>query len=170
MDKSYAEYERIMHALVIGSVQDLETLASQVPSFPQGVDSFLGRRWITNAIGSGSKRSVMWMLAKGVDLAFVDTGFSPLHSAIDREQDDRYEVLEALLKAGAPVNTRGINGWTPAHRAAAHEDIDALKILIRYKADLNERTNIDDYATPLEEAQNLGRIKSVEFLKSLEVS
>ena len=51
--------------------------------------------------------------------------------------------------------------------AAAREDIEALKILIKHGADLTVRTNIDDYATPLEEAQILGRTKSVDFLRGI---
>jgi hypothetical protein len=51
--------------------------------------------------------------------------------------------------------------------AAAREDIEALKILIKHGADLNVRTHIDDYATPLEEAQILGKTRSVEFLKNV---
>jgi ankyrin repeat protein len=55
-----------------------------------------------------------------------------------------------LLKAGAPVNRKGINDWTPAHMAAARYDVGVLRLLVRYSADLAIRTDIDDYATPLE--------------------
>jgi len=164
----YAEYNRIMGVLANGSRDDLDALSREVSSFPDGVDDFIGRRWIINAIDCGSKLAVMWILGEGVELAFCDEeGGTPLHAAIDRKRDDCHEVLEALLMAGAPVNAHGTNDWTPAHLAAAREDIEALKILIDHGADLTIRTNIDDYATPLEEARILGRTKSVEFLKGI---
>ncbi|MBX7102554.1 MAG: ankyrin repeat domain-containing protein [Gemmataceae bacterium] len=167
MDAIYAEYDRIMRILANGSREDLEALSREIASFPHGVADFIGDHWITNAIGSGSKESILWMLDKQVDLAIRDTGYTVLHCAIERDRDDRLEVLEALLVAGAPVNAHGINDYTPAHLAANLEDIEALKILIRHGAELTERTTIDDYATPLEEAENLGRMKSVEFLKGI---
>ena len=108
------------------------------------------------------------MLENGVNLLFRDEeGYTVLHSAIDREQEDRHYVLDALLSAGADVNAHGTNDWTPAHMAAAREDIEALKILVRHGADLTIRTNIDYYATPLEEAQMLGKAKSVNYLKGI---
>jgi ankyrin repeat protein len=108
------------------------------------------------------------MLEHGVDLKFRnDEGYTPLHSAIDRERSDRHEVLEMLLAAGAPVNLKGINDWTPAHMAAARDDVDALRLLVRYGADLTIRTDIDDYATPLEEARTLGKLAAAQYLESV---
>jgi uncharacterized protein len=65
------------------------------------------------------------------------------------------------------VNRKGINDWTPAHMAAARDDVEALRLLVRYRADLNIRTDIDDYATPLEEARNLGKVNAVNYLESV---
>lgn len=44
------------------------------------------------------------------------------------------------------------------------DDVEALKILVRHGADLSIRTDIDDYATPLEEARNLGKVRAAEYL------
>ena len=129
-----------------------------MPDFPKGLDGFLHRHWITNAIDCGSRTSVEWMLTKGVDISFRDDeGCTVLHSALDRELPDKYEVLELLLKHGAPVNARGLNDWTPAHMAAARDDVKALRLLVRYGADLSIRTRIDNFATPLEEARSLNK-------------
>ena len=49
--------------------------------------------------------------------------------------------------------------------AAARDDVEALRILVRHGADLSIRTDIDNYATPLEEARHLGKLKAVEFLE-----
>ena len=99
--ETYAEYERIIGVLANGSRDDLDALAPrEIPSFPDGADDFIQRRWIRNSIDCGSKFAIDWMLDKGVDLSFRDDeGYTVLHSAIDRERDDRHDVLTALLRA-----------------------------------------------------------------------
>lgn len=165
------EYDRILDVLASGGREGLANLSREVAGFPHGVDGFLGRRWIMNAIDCGSKLAVEWMIRQGVDLSFCDdTGYTVLHAALElRRNDDRHEVLKMLLAAGAPVNAFGPNSWTPAHMAAAREDIAALKLLIEHNADLTIRTEIDEYATPLEEARALGKEESVRFLERYHV-
>ena len=152
----------------MGGLEELEQLAAEMAGFPDGVDPYLGRRWIVNAIGSGSALAVRWMLGRQVSLAFRDDeGYSPLHCVIDRRCEDRYELLKALLDAGAPPDLKGINDWTPTHLAAARDDVRALQILVEHGADLSIRTEIDDRATPLEEARNLGKANAVRYLEGI---
>ena len=71
-----------------------------------------------------------------------------------------------LLKHGADVNAKGLNDWTPSHLAAARNDLESLKILHKFGADLTIRTDIDDYATPYQEAVNLDFTKEIiDWLK-----
>ncbi|MBE9047968.1 ankyrin repeat domain-containing protein [Pleurocapsales cyanobacterium LEGE 10410] len=167
------DYNYCIEVLRSGSVDDLEELASLEEDFPKGKDRLLMRRWITNAIDCGSKEAIKWILKKKVDVIFRDDeGYTVLHSAIERNEDDKYEIMELLLKFGADVNLKGINDWTPAHLAAARNDVEALKILVKYGADLNIRTDIDDYATPLEEARILNSLKlscseAIKFLEDI---
>lgn len=163
------KYDYIFEVLERGSIEDLEKIAQTTKGFPDGMDDFIERYWITNAIDSGSLESIRWMLSKKVILDFRnDEGYTPLLSAIDREQPDRYEVLELLISNGAPINKRGLNDWTPLHMAAARNDVKAIKILIEHGADISIKTRIDDYATPLEEARNLNCHEAVKFLENLE--
>lgn len=156
-----ADYQYISAILASGDLMLLTELEQLLGGFPNGVDDFIGRRWIINAIGHGSQATIAWMLSRQVDLAFRDEeGYTPLHAALERDSADKYSVLEMLLEQGALVNAHGINDWTPSHMAAAREDIEALKLLIRFGADLSIRTRIDDYATPLEEARNITFSKS----------
>lgn len=158
----------MFEVLKSGSVVDLEAEALRDLTFPGGADGYAGRRWIINAIDCGSMLSIRWMLQKGVDLDFRDDeGYTPLHAAIERSADDRLEVLALLLQAGAPINLKGFNDWTPAHMAAAKDDVDALRMLVQHGADLSIRTEIDDYATPLEEARNLRKVNAVRFLEGV---
>jgi ankyrin repeat protein len=45
------------------------------------------------------------------------------------------------------------------------QDIQAVELLLAHGADLNARTRIDDYATPLEEMEILGNEQSATFLR-----
>ena len=162
------DYALAGEVLRSGDREKLEELAELLVTFPEGVDSFLGRRWILNAIDMGARSAIEWMLEKRVDLAFRDEeGYTPLFTVIDSKRTDRYELLELLLRAGSPVNLKGINEWTPAHLAAARDDVEALRILVAHGADLSIRTDIDDFATPLEEARTLGSRNAVAFLEGV---
>lgn len=165
---TYEDCERAMKILQSGNTEQLEKLAEELPHFPECADSFLGRPWITNAIDVGSLQAIEWMLSRGVTLDIGDDdGYTPLHSAIERENADKYQVLELLLASKAPVDKRGIHGYTPAHLAAARNDVKALKLIASYGADLSIRTIIDEDATPLEEARNRGSSDAVAYLESL---
>jgi ankyrin repeat protein len=103
-----------------------------------------------------------------IELKFRDEeGYTPVLAAIERDKDDRYEVLKLILSSGADVNGKGINDYTPAHLAALRDDVEALKKLVKFGADLTIRTNIDLYATPLEEAKHFKCKAAIEFLKSV---
>lgn len=168
---SPTDYDDYMYAIEVlrgGNEAQLNELKQLVHDFPHGVDGFVGRRWIMNAIDCGSMISIKWILAHDVDLSFRDEGYTVLHAALERSgETDCDEVLKLLLNHGAPINAHGFNDWTPAHMAAARENIDALKLLILFGADLTIRTRIDGYATPLEEAKALGKHLVVEFLENI---
>jgi ankyrin repeat protein len=162
------EYRDIFEVLKSGDIDEWEKLAQELQDFPEGVDDLVHRRWIINAIDSGSSACVHWMIKRGVDLGFRDEeGYTPLHAAIESSKDNKYELLQLLLSAAAPVNLKGINDWTPAHMAAARDDVKALRLLVHFGADLSIRTEIDEYATPLEEAQNLGMSNAAAYLETV---
>ena len=159
-----------MDLLTAGSAEALEREAAANPRFPYGVDEQLGRYWIVNAIDCGSVQSIAWMISKGVDLSFVDDeGYTALLCAIDRARPDRHEVLDLLLRSGAPTGLHGINDWTAAHMAASRDDAEALRILKRHGADL--RATRDDFSitTPLEDARVLGCWNAAAFLEDAAV-
>ena len=159
-------YERAMSLLQSGCARELESLERELDVFPLGEDPYFGRRWIINAIDCGCMESIRWILSRGVELGFRDEeGYTPILSALERDREERLEILELLLRTGAPVNRKGVNDWTPAHMAAARDDVDALRVLVLHGADLSIRTEIDDYATPLEEARHLGKLNAVRYLE-----
>jgi ankyrin repeat protein len=165
------DYDSGMRAIIAGDLPELERLAATDDNFPAGTDPFLGRTWLRNAIDCGTVEVVKWMLAKGSPVNYEDDeGYPALHSAIDREKSDRYGVLDLLCAAGADVNASGLNDWTPLHMAAARNEVEAVKVLLRHGADVQARTRIDDYATPLEEARILGGYDAARVLKQFELT
>jgi ankyrin repeat protein len=162
-----SHYDDIIEPLMEGDLAALEEIAAAVEDFPCGKDDFISRHWITHAIDCGTKEIIAWMLSKGAPVTFRnDEGYTVLHSAIDRGKPDRIEIMAMLVEAGADIHARGINDWTPAHHAAARNDVEALKFLVEAGADLTIRTRIDWYATPLEEAVHLGNSpEAVAFLR-----
>lgn len=112
--------------------------------------------------------TVRWFLDHGADPDMaVDDGFPALHLAIDRTGADRAEVMALLLRHGADVNRRGVNDWTPLHRAACTvpAPLDLIALLIDHGADRALRTRIDACATPEDEARLLGRTEAADFLR-----
>ena len=57
------------------------------------------------------------------------------------------ETMECLLRHGADVNSKTIDGWTPLHSACRWGNVEAASLLLRCKADLNAQTNSSQ--TPL---------------------
>ncbi|MCL2154094.1 MAG: ankyrin repeat domain-containing protein [Leptospirales bacterium] len=165
----------IFSKLQNGTVEDWECLAKQFPDFPNGLDDVcVGRYWITNAIDCASLECVKWIISKGVNLRFVDSeGYSPLHSCIDREFSDKYEMLQLLINSGADINigtelaTMALNSWSPLHLAAARNDLEAIKILLDNKADTTLKTIIDDYCTAEQEATILGKHEAAELIRKV---
>ena len=164
MSSSQEDESYIMECIHRGVAAELRELEQSYAEFPHGRDS-LGSSWLNRALSSNALAAVRWMIEQDVSMdARDDDGYTPLHTALERDSEDRYEILELLLRAGADVNARGFNDWTPLHKAAAGNDIEACKILLRYGADPKARTRIDDYATPEGEAKILGAKKAAKFL------
>ncbi|MCB1076736.1 MAG: ankyrin repeat domain-containing protein [Verrucomicrobiae bacterium] len=152
------DLETVLELIRDGDIQSLEFISECIDTFPSGIeDQILGTHWITYAIELGSLDALLWMLEKGTKTDFEDgMGYTALHSAIESTSSKKYEIMKLLLEFGADVNKRGLNDWTPAHLAAARNDVNALEILVRAGADLNARTRIDNFSTPLELARLVG--------------
>ena len=93
-------------------------------------------------------------------------GFPALVAVALSGRDDSLALLALLLEAGADVERRGLNDWTPLHAAASRDDAAAIELLLRWGADPSARTSIDDHATPLEEARRLGMVRAAAVLEA----
>lgn len=106
------------------------------------------------------------LLELGADPNYGDhAGFPSLIAALCADRPDRAEAIALLLSFGADIGQRGVNDYTPLHWAAAANDLAMIDLLLAHGADPGARTNVDDYATPLEEAERLGRAEAAEALR-----
>ena len=79
--------------------------------------------------------------------AFAD----PIH---DAAYDGDLAGVQAQLDAGADVNAKGKNGWTPLHIAAANDHKEIVELLISEGADVNAKDGIGGKTTA-----RMGKIK-----------
>ena len=148
---------------------DLEALRSAFgPEFPQVPMPEPYSSALDPAISLSPLPFLQTLIDLGADPNYESgEGYPSLLTALSTDRDDKYEILDLLLSAGADPNQRGVNDWTPLHYAASQDDVRAITLLANRGADLQTRTRIDDYATPLEEAEILGKTRAVEVLRKL---
>jgi ankyrin repeat protein len=85
---------------------------------------------------------------------------SKLHAAVRNLDIPR---LREFLKDGVDVNVKGSRGWTPLHRAAEMDDLEAARFFIHEAGEMVDVDN-DDGETPLICASRRGCVKMVDFL------
>ena len=159
----------IQDAYKRGDLAALKALLGDPPDFPNccGPDG-VGEIILEYAIYHSPLPFIRTLLEQGADPSYEDhAGFPCLIAALSSGRAERYEIVRLLLAFGADVQARGFNDWTPLHHAAATDDVDGIRLLLAHGADPNARTRIDAFATPLEEALQLGRAAAVRLLRDL---
>ncbi|PRM96231.1 ankyrin repeat domain-containing protein [Aliarcobacter cryaerophilus] len=77
-------------------------------------------------------------LAKETDLKYT-----PL-LLITSQKEPSLDIFNMLIKAGADINAKDKNSWTPLHWASRNNHIELVKVLIKAKANLNEKATYGD--------------------------
>ncbi len=114
------------------------------------------------AVAEGEIERMKELLETGVSLEIADnSGFTPLHIAIWKEQE---EAAKLLIEQGANVNARirGPLGWAPIEEAARFGLVDTISLLLKHGADINSRTRTD--VTPLHLAVDYKKWAAAELL------
>jgi ankyrin repeat protein len=162
MSKALAVHE----AYKRGDLNALRELLGDPPDFPncRGPAEIV----LEYAIYHSPLVFIRTLLELGAEPNYGDhAGFPSLMAALSADRLDRYEIIDLLLKSGTDIQQRGLNDWTPLHYAAATDDVKAIELLLAHGADATARTRIDDRATPIEEAEILGRSEAVRALREL---
>ena len=166
-----AKHEAILihDAYVKGDLEALKALLRHPPDFPncrgpRGV----GQVILEYAIYWSPVPFIKTLLDLGADPNYSDdAGFPSLIAALSTDRPDKIAILALLLSFGANVQQRGINDYTPLHYAAARDDVKAIGLLHAHGADPNARTNVDDFTTPIEEAERGGHLRAAEILRKI---
>ena len=150
-----------------GDLETLKAALGEPPDFPNsGNPTGFSDSCLEYAIYHSPLPFVRTLLELGADPNDPDDGgFPSLIAVLSTDRIDKCELIELLLAFGADIQQRGVNDYTPLHNAAAAEDLKAVELLLAHGADPQARTNVDDHATPLEEAERLGRVAVVGLLR-----
>lgn len=161
-----SEALRIHQAFQAGDLETLRSLAGEPSEFPNGSMLPVTTYPLEYAVYHSPLPFIRTLIELGADPNYHDEGsFPSLLAALSTNREDRYEIVEMLLAAGADIEQRGVNDWTPLHYAAARNDARAVELLLARGADPAARTRIDELTTPLEEAERMGHREVVEILK-----
>jgi hypothetical protein len=165
----YRVFKAIDEAYRAGDLEALLVALGDPVGFPNSLhpwDLGLGDYPLEYAIYWSPIAFIQTLLDQGANPNYPDrAGFPSLIAALSTDRPDRLEILRLLLSRGADTAQRGLNDWTPLHYAVGRDDVAAIELLVAHGADINARTRIDDFATPLEEAENLNRKGAIDALK-----
>jgi ankyrin repeat protein len=153
-----------------GDLEGLKAALGHPPDFPNcgNPAGMGGGTCLEYALYHSPVAFVRTLLELGADPNYPDAaGFPSLLAALSSGRADALERVALLLDAGADIGQHGLNDWTPLHYAAATDDVKAIELLLARGADPTARTNVDDHATPLEEAEHLGRREAARALRRL---
>ena len=159
------KFKRIDDAFHNGDLEALRAAVDDPAVIPNGRMPDTVGPCLVYAIYHSPLAFIRTLLEIGADPnAPVDDGFPPLIAALICSRDepgsskrtDVDEVIRLLLSFGVDPNQRGINDYTPLHRAVAERNLLAIHLLLDGGADPELRTRIDDCETPLEMAEAAG--------------
>jgi len=106
-----------------------------------GLPNYFGTSTLSFAVWRQAPNSIAWALDEGIDpnLADID-GITALMYSAQRPQD-QVESMKALIGAGANVNSRDENGWTPLAVSIRSRNFDGAAILFEAGADADIATD-----------------------------
>lgn len=114
------------------------------------------------AVNRGSALKVRLMIAKGVDVNTVDTGYysrTALHLAMER---NNLKIAQMLLNAGTDLEMRDIYANTPIMAIRGNTSGQIIQLIAKYGADLNAINKSGQ--TALMEATRYSNLSAVKAL------
>src|SRR3954467_4644404 len=160
---AYIALERAMRA---GDLDGARAALGDDPAFPNLADPYTNTPLLSLALHWAPVTTVAELLRLGADPNYEALdGFPSLVLVALHGRDDLHELLALLIAAGASLDQRGHNDWTPLHAAASRDDAEAVAMLLAAGADPSMRTRIDERMTALEEAEHYGNANAAAALR-----
>ena len=114
-------------------------------SYPVGITD------LHQASSGGETETALKLIKEGAEVnARTASGLTPLHEVGTGKGN--VEIAKALIQAGADVNAINAHGATPLHRAADHEKLEIVKVLLKAGAYVCAKDNPKS-STPLSYAK-----------------
>lgn len=147
------------------SLADIETVDNLSDQNTELVNSFSPDGFTPLGLASyfGHVAIVRLLLGKGADPntpANNNFKVAPIHSAC---AISNYEIAHLLLKNGADVNSKQMQGVTPLHSAAHNGQTKLAELLLDFGADIHAKT--DDGRTALWMAEEKGFAETAALLR-----
>ena len=171
-DEDFPKFEVVWEAFLVADIELLEKIAA-TSEMPHGVDPWSEKYWLGHAIASGKPKSVEWVLSKGVDVHYVDGGFSALMDALQLENNYQLthkgdpagaaaivlNIIDQLIAAGVDVNQRLNLNYTAFHSAIAWSSITVIRHLLGLNANPSvcNTDHCSSYGSPVDQAKLLKR-------------
>ena len=166
----YRQHKAAHDAYVAGDLAALRAALEDPSDFPncrQPFDLAIGDHPLEYAIYWSPLSFIEQLLRLGANPNYPDhAGFPSLIAALSARRTDKLQILEALLASGADVGQRGINDWTPLHYAVIERDVETVRLLLARGADPTLKTRIDDFTSPLEDADAIGFSAGAELMRA----
>src|SRR2546421_9050330 len=108
--------------------------------------------------------TVRLLLTRGADVAQAAQNpmkVQPLHAAAAGRS---FEAVKLLVDAGAPVNARQQEGWTPLHEVVRHGDLETTRYLLAHGANPRQQNDAGKSAIGL--AAEQGNAEILKLLKA----
>jgi hypothetical protein len=165
----YRQFTAVDGAYRRGDLDALKAALGDPEGFPNCLlpfDLAVGDHPLEYAIAWSPLPFVRTLLEIGADPNYpAQDGFPSLIETLATDRPDKHALLSLLLDAGADVQQRGHNDWTPLHYAVVRRDFTAVTLLLAKGADPAARTRIDECSTPLEDAEAIGFSEAVALLR-----
>lgn len=160
------DYLHLLESLRKGDLDGVRLALGAPDDWANAREAYTNSNVMSLALIESPVPFVRELLALGADPNYEDLGgFPSLLNVLSGDRAEKHELLELLIEAGADVQGRGINGYTPLHMAASRDDDRAIALLLATGADHAARTNVDDYETALEVALRGGCSRAIESLR-----
>jgi ankyrin repeat protein len=158
------KYKQNLDIFEAASIGDIETVNQLLNKTPELLNSFSSDGFTSLGLASffGHLSLVNLLLDKGANPNIASNNqykVMPIHSAC---AISNFDIAKLLIKHGADINTKQMQGITPIHSAAHNGQTKLAKLLIDNGADINAK--MDNGNTPLFMANEKNFQETAELL------